>query len=141
MEVDDPVLLKIAEAAAYIRDGAPNEPLALSDHSVLLQGADGCHAHVDYDSATGGIVCCFVGGKDWSAVTKQRCSGRECPSWAPSSDIQVHKLLLKQFDSFLKPEVKGQLTLLETGSYLSKVRAVRFYVLTSSRNFANVLMR
>jgi hypothetical protein len=121
----DPVLSKIGEAAAYIISGSECRERAFSERSILLHGCDGCFAHLDYDRATGGIVVNFVGCKaDWQRMTKAVHAGRATPTWALDADMKVHAKLLRQFDSLLKPELEGQLTLLETGTYLSQVRGL-----------------
>lgn len=118
-----PVLSKVAEAAAYVQNGATKEAKALSDNSILLLGNNDSYCHVDYDSGTGGVILCFVGNTDWDTITKDRYSGREKPSWVPGDDIKCHAHLLAQFDSLLHPKKDTeQLSLLEAIMFQSNVR-------------------
>lgn len=121
-----PVLCKVAEGAKLCALSREARECALSDNSILLQGADGCFAHLDYDSVTGGILCAFTAGKHWryleEAQEKQKLKW-VTPSWALSEKVKVHAKLNEMLNSFINPE-GDQVSLMAAGVHLSEVRAV-----------------
>jgi hypothetical protein len=129
-----PILTKIVEATKIIAKGCQKQQQALSDQSILLQGTDGCYMHVDYDTTTAGIILHFVGNDNWDTITSDRYSGRETPSWGPQKDMKCHAKLLQQLNSFIYSPEKGQLSLLETMMFVSKVRPAQAQPATPEQN-------
>jgi hypothetical protein len=59
--MNSPVFNKVKEAVEIVNLARKLEDHALSPHSVLMQGRDDTHLHVDYVPETGGITLAFVG--------------------------------------------------------------------------------
>jgi hypothetical protein len=116
-----PIICKLQEAAAIIGKGQEHAPAALSSTSVLLEGADGCFVHVDYDQGAAGIILNFVLQDKHELVEQANNCSRAVPSWAPNKDVKCHAKLLGYFDSIISPVGRGQPNLLEAMLFLSKV--------------------